>query len=59
VRDQQDLDIRGHKILKLSDVEYKINGMYIEIRDRNTRISKQQETVKNEQANSRKNQMEV
>ena len=29
IRDQQDLDVPGSRILKRSDVDYKINGMYI------------------------------
>lgn len=38
MRDQQDLEIQGHKILKLSDIDYKINGVYIEVK-KNTRMS--------------------
>lgn len=46
IRDQQDLDVPGSRILKRSDVDYKINGMYIEITGKLIRMSKQQETQK-------------
>lgn len=65
MRDQQDLDIGGHKMLKLSEVDYKINGMYRNKRNTrmsNKRLSKmnRQQTNKQtkNQANSRKNQIE-
>lgn len=59
IRDEQDLDVQRHKILKLSDIDCKINGLYREIKDRITRMSKQQESAKNDQANSKNNQIEL
>lgn len=59
VRGEQDLDVQRYKLLKLSGVDYKINGMYIEIKGRITRMSKQQESAKNDQAASKKNQIEL
>lgn len=59
VRGEQDLGVQRYKILKLSGVDYKINGMYIEIKGRITRMRKQQESAKDDQATSKKNQIEL